>query len=311
MHEHIQGLGWFVRRSPDPHRLAAFYHDTLRFPILRSSRDSISLWTGETSVLEITAGGRAGASYANRNEATCYPVYRCYQFESVFERVRASGVRIIGGPATRDEFRPRSLAYFLDPDGHVTGLHQRPDTSTRPEDHEAWRLHELGEPRLPGVDPMPEDLQSIIFISLRSDDFDSQWRYFQDVVGLIVAHGPTVAHDFEHIPNSPFSAGVLTLGETIMLNIALSEVNAPVPADPAEVDNFLVLRVHGLSELVETLEGRGVRFLKRPTETDGGRIAYFVDPKGHLIGLQERDPDSDRPEDRLAEQRWAKRNAVA
>jgi catechol 2,3-dioxygenase-like lactoylglutathione lyase family enzyme len=219
-------------------------------------------------------------------------------------------VQIIGGPATRDEFRPRSLAYFLDPDGHVTGLHQRPASSDRQEDYEAWRLHDLREPKLPGIGGMPEDLQSIIFISLRSDDFDSQWRYFQDVVGLKVAHGPTVAHDFEHIPNAPFSAGVLTLGETIMLNIALSERNAPIPSDPADVDNFLVLRVHGLSELVEKLERKGVRFLRRPAETDGGRIAYFVDPKGHLIGLQERDPESDRPEDRLAEQRWAQRNAM-
>src|SRR5262245_27196624 len=142
MYEHIQGLGWFVRRSPEPGRLGAFYHETLGLPILRSSKGSVSLWTGETSVLEIAYGGRAAPSFANRNEATCYPVYRCYHFDSVLERVRASGVQLIGGNLTPN------LAYFLDPDGHVTGLHQRPAHSTRPEDHEAWRLHDLGEPKL-------------------------------------------------------------------------------------------------------------------------------------------------------------------
>ena len=47
-----------------------------------------------------------------------------------------------------------------------------------------------------------------------------------------------------------------------------------------------------------------------PTAVDGGKVAYFVDPFNHLIGLQERSPDSSRPEDIVADRRWADKSVV-
>src|SRR4051812_10245006 len=89
MYDHIQGLGWFVRRARDPERLAAFYQEALGLPVLRRSANSVSLWMGETAVLEIAEGGHAAPAYTNRNQATCYPVFRVYNFGRILERVRA------------------------------------------------------------------------------------------------------------------------------------------------------------------------------------------------------------------------------
>src|SRR5690349_20487892 len=127
MTEHIQNLGWFIRRSPGPARLAAFYNEAIGLPILRRSADSVSLWIGETTVMEILPGDAASAAYADRNQARCYPIFRCYDFERLWERVGSSEARVI-----MEDFRPR-LGYFLDPDGNVTGLHERPATTKRPE----------------------------------------------------------------------------------------------------------------------------------------------------------------------------------
>src|SRR3954454_7038825 len=109
MSEFVQNLGWFIRRSPNPGRLPSFYYEALGFPILRQTPDSATLWIGETTVMEILPGEAPSAAYADRNQARCYPIFRCYNFDRVFDRLKSNGANIIAG-----SYGPR-LTFFLDP----------------------------------------------------------------------------------------------------------------------------------------------------------------------------------------------------
>jgi predicted enzyme related to lactoylglutathione lyase len=304
MSQFIQNLGWFIRRSPNPERLASFYHEALQLPILRQTPSSVSLWGGETTVIDILRGDAPSAAYADRNQARCYPVWRCYNYDRVFDRLQPHGAKIIAG-----SYGPR-LAFFLDSDGNVNGVHERPPTTQRPEDHLAWKRHDAKEPQLEGIGPMPGDIQSIGLLAYRgTDEFEGRWRYFQDVVGLPHAHGPVASHEDENRPDSPINTGLLTLGDTLLLQVSVSRGTGTPSTDPATASNYFILRVHGLDEFVRELEGKGVQLVQQSAKVDGGRTAYFVDCNGHLIGLQERDPDSSLPEDVLSRQRWAERIA--
>jgi predicted enzyme related to lactoylglutathione lyase len=290
MRANVQGLGWYVRRSADPAKLAVFYRDVFGLPVLRSSPTVTMFWAGETSVFEINMGGSPQPAYTDRSQAPCAPIFRVHGFESTMARLKAAGVPFIND-FTREYNR---LAYFLDPDGHVTGIQERNRQSPRDADAEAWRRWDAGETRLPGADPMPPDLQHLGWIVVRVNNQGRQTAFYREVVGLDAA-----------IVGTP--GLMLDLGDTVLFEVGEGCPPQPIPSDRTEVSNTFILRVHDIDGIVADLKRQNVHFVNEIFEIPSGRLAYFVDPEGHLVGLQQRSPSSERIEDREANRRWEAR----
>ncbi|MCS6802911.1 MAG: VOC family protein [Chloroflexota bacterium] len=288
MRDPIIGLGWFVRRTHDVERLAAFFRDTVGLPVLREQGEAVQFWAGEATVFEIAPGGQPNPAYTDRAQAPCVPIFRVHGIRGTIQRLREAGVRFIN----EFEREHNHLAYFLDPLGNVTGLQERYRTSDRPEDREAWRRWDAGETRIDGVAPLPPDIQHIGWIVFRSLDVPAQIAFYRDVVGLEVA-----------VSYSETNA-LMRLGDGVLLELSPGSSPQPRPADRGDVTNTPVLRVRDLDTLVADLQAKGVDFVNLPFDIPFGRIAYFVDPENHLVGLQERRPESDRVEDREARRRW-------
>jgi predicted enzyme related to lactoylglutathione lyase len=288
MRDTIIGLGWFVRRTSDVERLASFFRDVVGLPVLREIGPSVHFWAGEATVFELAPGGRPNPDYTDRAQAPSVPIFRVHGIRGTIRRLREAGVRFIN----EFEREHNHLAYFLDPLGNVTGLQERYRSSDRAEDREAWRRWDAGETRIEGVPPLPPDLQHLGWVVFRSLDVPAQIAFYRDVVGLDVA-----------VSYSDSNA-LLSLGDGVLLELSPGSSPQPRPTDRSEVTNTPVLRVRDLDGMVADLKAHGVHFVNDPFAIPGGRIAYFVDPENHLMGIQQRDRDSDRVEDREARRRW-------
>lgn len=284
----IQGLGWFVRRSADPPKLSAFYRDVVGLSVLRSSPTVTMFWAGESTVIEVNIGGSPNPVYTDRSQAPCVPIFRVHGYEHTKARLEAAGVTFIND-ITREFNR---LGYFLDPDGNVTGIQDRNRLSPRAADHEAWRRWDAGETTMPGAEPLAPDIQHLGWVVNRYENRDAMVQWYQDVVGLKMGVPPIM----------------LDLGDTILFEGAEGCPPQPIPADRQEVSNTFILRVHGIDDVVADLKAKGVHFVNEIFEIPGGRLAYFTDPEGHLVGLQERNSASERAEDYEAIRRWEARN---
>jgi predicted enzyme related to lactoylglutathione lyase len=294
MRKGIFGLGWFVRRSPDPSALRTFYRDVIGLPELRTGEVS-AYWVGETMALELAPGGRPEPPYRDRTEAPCVPVFRVVSMDRVVERLKAVGVPFLNEPFER----PHSVfAYVLDPAGNVTGLAERRRTSPRPEDVEAWRRWDSGRLTIPGVRALPPHFMALGWVVLRCADVGLVSTFFREVVGLDVAHETS-------------DSTVFAMGEIERLEIAPGGVPQPVPSDRTEVSNTFLLRVDDADRLSAELLAAGARMIHAPFDVPDGRVAYFVDPEGHLFGIQSRRPSSPRPEDREAFARMERRRQGA
>ncbi|GIW06511.1 MAG: hypothetical protein KatS3mg060_1316 [Dehalococcoidia bacterium] len=290
MRDNFQGIGWFARKSPDPHPTIDFYRDVMGLPGIRGRAYSQMFWVGDTTVLWVSIGGTRPPVYTDRSQAPLIPVFRCHGIQTTIDRLTAAGVTFI------NDFRPEPynrLAYFLDPSGNVTGLQERSRESPRPQDREAWRRWDAGETRVEGLPPLPPDIQELGWVVLRVTDLARSTAFYRDVVGFPLVH--------ERPGGAMFS-----LGETVLMDIQPGGEPQPPFADRKDANNCVIMRVHGLDELADEMAAKGVQFVNPPFD-GSGRLAYFTDPDGILWGLQERLPGSPRPEDIEAERRWAAR----
>jgi predicted enzyme related to lactoylglutathione lyase len=283
MREGWFGLGWFVRRTADAARLAAFYQQVVGLPLLRQN-DGASFWIGETVVFEVATGGQPTPRYRDRSEAPCVPVFRVTALARVVERLRAAGAELLHEPFER----PHSwFAYLRDPAGEITGFAERRRTSPYLEDQEAWRRWDRGRLTVPGIPPLPPHFQSLGWVVVRCADVEAVGRFYREVVGLTLLRTTATSQVFD-------------LGDLALLEVAAGGIAQPTPADRTAVSNAFLFRVDDADRQAAALVAAGARLINPPFSVPGGRVAYFVDPEGHLFGLQSRLPDSPRPEDREA-----------
>ncbi|MFN8534683.1 MAG: VOC family protein, partial [Dehalococcoidia bacterium] len=106
-------------------------------------------------------------------------------------------------------------------------------------------------------------------------------------------------------------AKLFAIGDIERLEIAPGAEPQPTPADRSEVSNTFVLRVDDADRIAAELRAAGARQINSPFDVPDGRIAYFVDPEGHLFGIQSRRPSSTRPEDREATARQERRQRTS
>jgi predicted enzyme related to lactoylglutathione lyase len=283
----LQGVGWFSRRCPDPLPTVAFYRDVMGLPLLRGKADSGMFWAGETSTFWVNPGGETPPVYTDRSQSQCTPVFRVHGLPRVMARLESGGARFINDI----QMQEGRIAYFLDPSGNVTGIQERLRTSSRAEDQEAFRRWEAGETRIEGIPQLPEDIQSLGWVMVRCQDVQAQVAFYRDVLGM-------------H-PGGRLGI-MLGPGETQLFEFMADGEPQPVPADRKAVSNAPIIRVAALDPVAAALDAAGVRWVNPPFSNDAtGRLAYFVDPENRLVGLQERTPVSERPEDLEAARRRA------
>jgi predicted enzyme related to lactoylglutathione lyase len=96
-----------------------------------------------------------------------------------------------------------------------------------------------------------------------------------------------------------------------LLEIAPGGKPRPVPADRTEVANIVMTRVRDLDAFMGDMARVGA-----PQSGDtiefftGSRAAYFADPEGNLLGVQQRTLWGSYPEDLEAERRWHARESA-
>jgi predicted enzyme related to lactoylglutathione lyase len=294
IHDNIQGIGWFARRIEEPAPTVAFYRDVMGLPFLRGrnaddgTQTSGMLWSGDTRVMWVSKGTEVPGEFTNRDQAPLIPVYRVTSVKSVRARLEAGGARFINDFGITEG----RIAYFIDPSGWVTGIQERWETSPRPEDHAAVAQFEAGEQRVEGIPPMAPDVMGLGWVVMRANDPEKASAFYRDVLGFYPA-----GH------RGPMSG----IGENILLEIlpAPAPIVRTVPTDRSQVGNHMILRVHDLDAMVDRLNAAGVHWVNPPLR-QSGRLAYFLDADGQLVGIQQRMADSDpRPEDFEANRRWA------
>ncbi len=289
----IQGLGWLVRRTADPAGLGAFYRDVVGLPVLRSHGATTVFWVGETVVLGINGGGRPQRRYRDRSEAPSMPVLRVRSMERATAQLRERGVEFVNDPFAIGGGEG-ILAYFRDPGGHITGLQERNEASTRPKDVEWRRRRDSGELTVPGAPDLDGEIAGLGWIVVRCTDLDTQVAFYRDALGFeVLMRGERAA--------------LLDIGGTLTLEVALGCPPEPLPADRGEVPDAFVLRVDDASALSADLEAAGARRVgpTHRTGDGGGSIHYFLDPENHLFGIQTRAAQSTRAEDIEARRRRA------
>ncbi|GIW05523.1 MAG: hypothetical protein KatS3mg060_0328 [Dehalococcoidia bacterium] len=286
----IQSFGWYVRRDANPEAVTAFYRDVIGLPALRHGPPVTMFWLGEIFSFECLLGGSPRPSSFDPAQAPMVPVMRLHDAAPLRRRLQNAGVPMVG-----DVAGPDGQGFsVVDPSGSMMGFHECAPDSPFAEDREARRRWEAGLVPLPGVAPLPAGLHALGWVLMRVADVARQTAFYRDTLGLDVVR-------------TTRDEAWLSLGETALLGLLPGGVPAPFPADRSEVNETFILRVWDLDGIVADLLRHGVRFVTAPFDIPGGRLAYFADPEGRTIGLQQRTPASERVEDGEAARRWAAR----
>ncbi|MBL8628845.1 MAG: VOC family protein [Rhodospirillaceae bacterium] len=295
MRDGIQGLGWFVRRTPNAEALARFYRDALQLPVLRSwdrfEGAGTMFYAGDVGTFEINAGGKS--AIADPNFAECTPIFRARDVATTEHDILNAGGHAVGAEKTE-----RHVTHFYtDPQGHVFGLRTADDASDFAPDVEAAKRWAAGERGTPILQSLPETLQDLGTIRLRVEDPVAMAAFYAGMLGLDVLGTP--APDVAH----------LHLGGTGLLELKSGGARRNPPQDRIDVTDVWILRVYDLISLKAHLAVNNVHEVNA-IELPGGWICYYADPEGHVFGFQQRKlPDPNVPttnlrEDLAARKKW-------
>jgi hypothetical protein len=179
-------------------------------------------------------------------------------------------------------------------------MHARvPHPSLAP-DVEAERRWSGGPSLLEGIGKLPEFLQDIGWIRLRTEDPAGLAWFYQVALGL-------------DLLSEPLYLGTrLHLGGTAALELLPKGARRRPPKDRVEITDSWALRVYDYIGLKARLAVYGVHKVNT-VEMPGGWLDTCVDPEGHLFGFQERKtadpavPDTGQPEDADARRMWESR----
>ncbi len=150
-----------------------------------------------------------------------------------------------------------------------------------------------------GPVPGPRDpgMQGVGWLVIRVADLDGTIPFYRDVLGLPLVRGKEGVF------------AMFGLGNGTLLELSASGTPGPVPADRREAKVTAVFRVYGFDAWVARLDAHGVRFLEREQTIPGGRLAWFLDPDGTVLAIQERTLESTRPEDASLRAAWEQSSA--
>jgi len=267
-------LGWYMRRTADSHTLGDFYRDVVGLPLLRGGRPYpvTMFWSGEATVFELKSDEEPmPARDTDPNTAPCMPIFRVHGLDTLLSRLVTGGARLAGEanlPFARE-------AYVLDLDDQLLVLREYQREGESPINQEACRRLDRGAAFDPKVGEMPADIQCLDGALMRVKDLPAMKAFYTDIIGFT----PVVADD-EHI--------VFDLGDNTFLELRSGGRVLPLPKDRIEVTNSFILRFQNTRLFQTQAKSRGVRFVNEHIQWKRAHLAYFADPEGRIIGIEER-----------------------
>jgi predicted enzyme related to lactoylglutathione lyase len=295
MHDSIQGLGWFVRRTSNTAAVGRFYRDALGLPVLRqwdaAESAGYMFYAGDVAAFEINRGGQPPIS--DPAQAECTPIFRTRDSDTALKQALAVGGKVV------DDSVAKNIRTVLisDVDGHLFGLRQADDVSQFPPDKEAARRWAAGERGLAGLAALPDCIQDLGTVRLRVEDPAAMATFYTEMLGLdLLGH---------------FVGGGIALhvGGTGILELVPGGTRHSPPKDRVDVTDVWILRVYDYVAMKAHFAVNRVHQVNA-LELAGGWLDYYTDPEGHLFGFQERkapDPailNSNLIEDKAARQKW-------
>lgn len=122
MPAHLQELGWVRRRVADPTALAPFYGGLLGLALLDQGEGWAHYDFGDNSILELIAGGSAGAPPEAQVATTGVIILRVNSVDDLREAARSAGFAVV-----HEEYRfaAGTLSYIADGEGNLVGITDR------------------------------------------------------------------------------------------------------------------------------------------------------------------------------------------
>lgn len=131
----IQGIDSLIRHVADLGAMAAFYSDTVGLPVVEEAPAHVVLDCGDSTALELRAGGQPESPPQDRLEIPDAFILRVDSFDGYRETLLANGVHIVND---RIQFGRGALGYFCDPEGHLIGYEERYEQSQCQDDAVAF-----------------------------------------------------------------------------------------------------------------------------------------------------------------------------
>lgn len=296
MRDGYQSLGWWMRRPTgfaDPvdgrGALNDYYTRVVGLPLLRQGGLASLFWAGEDLVFEI----KTGDDPAPLDPAPLLPIFRSHDLAATCARFARAGYAVESEEVTEHA----TTVWLRGEDRMPLGFEQRSERSPFAADSEALRRWRAGAPTLDGCAPLAPELQYLSRARRRVADLPAAVAFYRDVVGLDPVGTDGSVED---------GAQVLSLGDTVLLELVPGGVARPAPADRSELPDTFISRIHGFAPYVDGLTADGVTWVGEQIHYETGpKLAYFADPEGLPIGVESRTLWGSYPDDVEAERRWA------
>jgi len=274
LENNLMAMGWYMRRTADSHGLGDFYRDVLGLPELRGGRPwpVTMFWAGEATVFELKSDeAPMPARDGDPMTAPCMPVFRVHGLDRLLDRLLRGGAVSAGEEALPEGRR----AYVLDPDGQLIALREMSRGAISPIDREAWRRFDRGNEFDPACGDMPGDIQCLDGILMRVENLPAMRDFYRDIAGF-----PELESDREQ--------AVFELGDNTYLELRPGGTAVPVPGDRVEVTNSFILRLQDTDRFKAAAKARGVHFVNEHIQWKRAHLAYFADPEGRIVGIEQR-----------------------
>lgn len=277
--DNLMTMGWYMRRTADSHTLGDFYTDVFKLPFLRGGRPwpVTMYWAGEATVFELKSD-EAPMPERDQNPLTapCTPVFRIHGLDTLLEKLLSGGAKFV----TEINVTAGREVYILDPDGQLVALREVGRSSGLSIDQEAWRRFDSGVDFNPDCDNMPEEIQCLDGVIMRVQDLPAMRLFYRDVIGFSEIHASN-------------DSVVFDLGDNTYLELRSGGHTIPVPNDRVEITNSFILRMQDTEAFKEQTKTKGVHYVNEHIQWKRAHLAYFADPEGRIIGIEERyDPEN-------------------
>ena len=295
-HPTYQSCHSYIRRPAVPGIvLTPFYQDVIGLPVIRPVGEMVTFWAGEDLCFEIKCDDIDRGRHNDPAHSQTLPVMRSHDLAATERRLALHGVT----PVHRASSQFGERFWIEGPDGHLFGFEERAEDSPLAADREALERWRDGPAQLPGVATLAPDLHYLSRVVLHVRDVPRMSNFYATVFGLdyVDQEGGAALH---------------ALGDTVLLEISPGGAVRALPRERSEVANVLMTRVRDLDQFISDMVRDGV---PQSGETihfhTGTRAAYFADPEGNLLGVQQRTLWGNYPEDTEAERRWLARTGSA
>lgn len=298
-------MGWYMRRTADSHELGDFYTDVIGLPMLRGGRPwpVTMYWSGDATVFELKSDEEPMPERdQNPDTAPCTPIFRVYGLNGLVARLRDKGVEIV----REEQLKPgQRQAVALDTDSQLIAFRETERGAGNAIDEEAWRRRDAGYSFDPGCGAMPADIQVMDGVVMRVADLAKMREFYTKIVGFPMIESTDEVVTFD-------------LGDNTFLELRPGGHEVPVPKDRVEITNSFILRLQDTEAFKQHVKAHGVHFPNEHIQWKRAHLAYFADPEGRIIGIEQRYDPKDYledveiyPEDIETERRFAARNTQA